>query len=662
MTTTQTLLPNGTRSGAGDFTTTGAGLIHNCLNDTSDTTYVLRTSTTASKSFIVNMATYTLAANEAIESVRVAVRMNRGSAQSKLYVRQGYVTDAASGTIRYGAPDQYAGTLATGWVYGAFRTTAPDGQAWDQARLNDLVVKVTDYSPTSAGRTTIYEVKVEAVINVQPTLTVDAPTGSVTDTSRPAIAWTYTDADGDPQAYYEVRVFTAAQYGATGFDPATSVAVWESGLTASSDPGTTPGVDLENGITHRAYVRAGHQLGPSIFLSAWAYSGFALAYESPPAPDLSASFSTVLNRVSVTAVGHTNVLTADDASAAATIGTWVATTNCNVTRSTAYGSSGASSIALTATSAGTMDARTGLYPVPTDGQQVTARAEFRPDGSARSVRLLLQWRNAAGTVVSTTTGSSASEVGAAWTAVTVVGTPPVGATQVAVVAQVTSAASGETHYLDKIALHNGSTAYWSPGGLYNSQIILVERSLDNGITWETLEQTSAGTPTQTAAVDDYAAERDLTNTYRARVIGYAGDSAVAGPTTANAAAWVPNDGNWWLKAEGSPSLNIAHAQVKGPVKRSREQSGGVFRALGRQYPIVTVGDLYGLDGQYEIVVAGVDEWAAAEQLLMEFTGTVIVQDPFGNTSKVAIRSREFELLGTPTSPRRRVSIGYVEVG
>lgn len=76
MTTTQTLLPNGTRSGAGDFTVTGAGLIHVATNDsTSDSTYVLRTSTTDTKSFVVNFGTYTLAADQAVESVRVSVRM-----------------------------------------------------------------------------------------------------------------------------------------------------------------------------------------------------------------------------------------------------------------------------------------------------------------------------------------------------------------------------------------------------------------------------------------------------------------------------------------------------------------------------------------------------------------------------------------------------------
>lgn len=661
MPTTQTLLPNGTRSGAGDFTVTGAALIHNALNDTADGTNVLRTSTTATKSFVVNLGTYTLAANERIQSVRIAVRMARGGAQSKVYVRQGYVTDAAAGTIRYGAADQYTGSASIGWVTGADRTTAPDGQPWDQTRLNELVVKVTDYSPTSGGRTTVYEVKAEVLVNVQPTITVNAPTGTITDTSRPAIGWTYSDGDGDAQTAYEVRVFTATQYGAAGFDPATSNAVWESGEVTSTDPGATPGTDLENTVTHRAYARAGHALSGTTFYSAWGFAQFTMGYDSPPAPDLSAAYQSLTNRVNVTAVGHTNVLSVEDATLATTAGTWAAISGCSVARSTAFGLSGSSSLAITNTSAGTMSARTGLYAIPTDGQQVAARCDIRPDGSARTVRMLLRWHSAAGTLLSTTTGGNVTEVGVAWTSVTVVGSPPANATQVQVGVEIVSAASGEIHYVDKIALHNGDTSYWSPGGLYGSQIILVERSTDGGDTWQTIDTANAGNPAQTAYVTDYSAERDITNAYRARVIGYSGESAVASPYATGAAAWVPNDGKWWLKADGDPDLRLGGALVTGPLRFDKSQSLGVFRPLGRSTPIVVTGDQYGLDGQYEIVVSGDTAWETAEPLLMSWTGDVIVQDPFGDTKRVQITNRQFTLDGAAAAPRRIVTIGYVEV-
>jgi hypothetical protein len=663
VTTTQTLLPNGTRSGAGDFTVTGAGSIHAALNDSSDSTTVLRTSTTDTKSLVVNCGTYTLGASERVQSVRVAVRMARGGNQSKVYVRLGYVTDAAAGTIRYAAADQYTGSSTIGWVNGAYRTTAPDGQDWDQSRLNELVVKVTDYSPTSGGRTTFYEVKVEVEVNARPTLTVGSPTGTVADTSRPAIGWTYSDADGDAQTVYETRVFTAAQYGAAGFDPATSSAVWESGVVSSSDPGVTPGVDLEDGVTHRAYVRAGHAIGSGSYLSDWAFSTFTVDYEAPPAPDLSTAFQALYNRVTLTAVGHTNYLTVDDATFDATAGTWAAISGCSVARSTAFALSGSSSLAITATAAGTMSARSGLYAIPTDGQQVAARADFRPDGSARTVRMLLRWFNAASTLLSTSTGSNVTETGAAWTSASIAATPPAGATQVQVGVEIVSAASAEVHYIDKVSLHNGSTAYWSPGGLYDAQTIFLERSTDDGVTWETLDEVDAGTATQTAALDDYAAERDQTNIYRARVIGRNGQTAVASPYSANGAAWVPNDEKWWIKAPGDASLNVGGARVLGgsAIQQTREAAQGVFRPLGRDRAVVVTGEVYGYDGTYDVLAVGDAEWATLEALLLDYTGDLVVQSPFGETRTVRVVSRSVAIEGTPTLPRRIVSVAYVEV-
>lgn len=661
MPTTQTLLPNGTRSGSGDFTLTGAALLHNCINDTSDATYVLRTSTTATKAFVVNLGTYTLAADEKIESVRIAVRMARGGAQSKVYVRQGYVTDAA-GSIRYAAADQYTGSLSTAWVNGAYRTTAPDGQPWDQARLNDLVVQVKDYSPTSGDRTTVYEVKAEVVVVEQPTVNVDAPTGTVTDTSRPAIEWTYTDPDGQPQSAYEVRVFTAAQYGATGFDAATSAAAVESGLVSSSDPGWTPTADLANDTVHRAYVRVGKTVGPDTFLSAWDYAEFTVDYDAPPAPVLTATFSELDQAVFVTAIGSTNYLSADDASLEATVGTWVSLTNCTVARSTLYGASGSASLGMTASGAGAMSARTAQYAIATDGQLISARADVRPDSNLRVIRLLLRWTDGT-TLLSTTTGSNVTQTAVAWTAVSVTGTPPTGATHVQIGVEIVGAASAEVHYVDKIAVHPGGTPTWSPGGLYDAQEIVFERSLDNGVTWSALTTLDANTTSQTAQGDDYAAPRDAVSFYRARVVGYSGQDAVASAWAAAAAAYAVNDGNWWLKAEGDSTLNIGAARVLGAGAISREKSAnvGVFRPLGRSGAVVVTGDVYGYDGTYEVLAVGDAEWAALEALLFDYTGTLIVQSPFGETNRVRVVTRNMALAGTPDSPRRLLTIGYVEV-
>lgn len=660
---TQTLLPNGTRSGAGDFTVTGVSLIHTALNDSSDSTYVQRTSTTVTKSFVVNLGTYTLAADEAIQSVRIGVRMVRGGAQSKLYVRQGYVTDAAAGTIRYAAADQYVGSLSgPTTVYGAERTVAPDGQPWDQTRLNDLVVKVTDYSPTSGGRSTIYEVFAEVVVNDQPTVTVTSPTGTVTDTSRPAVEWTYADTDGDPQSVYQVRVFTAAEYGVAGFDPETSSASWDTGLVFASDPGVTPTVDLENDTTHRAYVRVGHALGTSVYLSAWAYSQFTLDYDSPPAPEIVASFSAINNAVFVTATGRTNYLSADDASAESTAGTWANVTNAAVVRSTAAALTGSASIRLTASANGTMQAATDPYPIATDGQTISARASFRADANGRNCRVILRWFDDAA-FLSATNGSTVLDSISGWVDATVSGVPPAGATRAAVAVEVASAAGAEVHYVDKISMNPGPTALWSPGGLYDSQVIVLERSIDDGDTWAEISEIDASVPSQQVQGDDFAAPRGQSVVYRARVIGFSGQDAVASGYSVNAAAFVANDEKWWIKAPGRGDLTVGGARVLGgsAIQQTREAAQGVFRPLGRDRAVVVTGDVYGYDGSYDVLAVGDEEWAALEALLLDYTGDLVVQSPFGETRTVRVVSRSVSIEGTPTLPRRIVSVSYVEV-
>lgn len=111
------------------------------------------------------------------------------------------------------------------------------------------------------------------------TTTVTAPSGSVTTTSRPLVEWTLTQPEGAPQQTYQVKVFSAAQYGATGFDPATSAATWETVEIASAGAREHQvGVDLVNGTTYRAYVR----LKSADLYTAWASSEFAMALTPPP--------------------------------------------------------------------------------------------------------------------------------------------------------------------------------------------------------------------------------------------------------------------------------------------------------------------------------------------------------------------------------------------
>ena len=666
--TAQTLDPNADRSGAGDFTVTSASAVYLALSDASDSTYVDRTNATVPKSFTVDVGTYSLGADEAVESVRVDVRMVRPTG-SKVYVRQGVLTDPAAGVIRFAAADQYSGSVALSTLTGVARVNAPDGLPWTQESLNNLVVQVTDYASASVGISTLYELEAVATINGRPTVSVTAPTGTVSDTSRPTVTWDYTDADDDAQSVYEVNVFTAAQYGASGFDPAVSVPEWGSGQVTSADSGVTVPVDLETGVTYRAYVRVGHALGSSSFLSAWAFSQFAMGYAAPPAPALDVAYSPTVNGVYVTATGRTNYLSDDDAVFTASVGSWVAVEATTPSRETGTFEVGVASLGLTSTSGATMKARTGRYAVATDGQAVSGIADFRADAVGRSCRASLYWYNSADGLLSVSEGTLVSDASTGWVTASVAAVPPAGAVTAALGVEVQSPASSEVHYVDKAALHPGPTPTWGPGGLYENQTILVQRSNDNGVTWSEVSQFDAGEPNQVAQSDDYTARRNETNVYRSRTVGVATTQEVLSSAwSSDAAAYVTNDGGWWFKALGSkkpeclyPPMSIGNVTVRGPVQFTVDQSVGVFKPLGRGSAVVVSGETYGAEGSYTLLFTGEPEWVAAQDILFTFTGDVCIQDPFNGQRIVRLVSRSVEHLGTVGKPLRAVTVGYVEV-
>jgi hypothetical protein len=147
-----------------------------------------------------------------------------------------------------------------------------DGTAVDPLRLANLTRQGTQF---------------EFVSSTAPVVDVVGPTNAstVTDTTRPYVAWSYVDAENDPQASYEVRVFTAAQYGAGGFNSATSAATWETSGTDQSVRRVQIGVELAN-TGYRAYV---FTTEPSGLASAADYTGWTQTVTPPSTPTVAAT-------------------------------------------------------------------------------------------------------------------------------------------------------------------------------------------------------------------------------------------------------------------------------------------------------------------------------------------------------------------------------------
>jgi hypothetical protein len=516
---TYTLRPNANWNNASAFTISGgSGSVHAALADSSDSTFITRTSTTIPASYETEFGTQTLTSAEQVTSVNLRARLSVGTSGLAQF-SIGVITDRNGRMVTYGVPVTKQNTLALSTVDLAINlTNAPTGAAWTQTLLDNLVVKFTDGATVSADRSSVYELFVDVVTASQPTLTVTAPSGTITDTSFPSVTWTYANTDGDPQAAYEIKIFDATTYSAGTFDPNTSTATVATGIIASSNDGQTLEGDLANSTTYRAYVRVASLINGSNFFSDWAFSQFSLAIDSPATPSISAFYEEATGSVTVTIFGRTNFLSANQASLETDTTGWTSLSNCSLTRSTAEFSNGVASLALTATAAGDMTATTTSATAfaVTPSAKFSATAEFRAGSVARSCSVGILWRNSAGTTLSTVFGTAKNNSASAWTECNVSGTAPATAATAMVVIKVASAGSGEVHYVDKIGFHAGENPTWTRGGFSNFSFV-IETSLDGGTTFSQLRNSPVtANGSQIATLTDFEVPFEVTVLYRAK--------------------------------------------------------------------------------------------------------------------------------------------------
>lgn len=210
---------------------------------------------------------------------------------------QAVVPSVGTETILYQNPD------GIGPFYNV--DLAPVGRAsgsdW-RTDINNLRVQFNGYRRASASTNHLFWISKFSVglsVYNRPTLTVTGPSpiagATVSTTSRPTITWTFSG-DTLTQSHYRVRIFSAAQYGAGGFNPQTSTATVDTDWVASSNEFFTPSTALTNGTTYRAYVMAAQTLPVSLYrhetvdgttlatLGSTQYSQFTISFAAPPVP------------------------------------------------------------------------------------------------------------------------------------------------------------------------------------------------------------------------------------------------------------------------------------------------------------------------------------------------------------------------------------------
>ena len=515
---TYTLRPNANWNNASAFTISGgSGSVHAALADSSDTTYITRTSTTAPASYEAEFGTQALAATERIVYVNLRARISVGTS-GNAQLSLGVISDRNGRTVSYSVPYTKQNTFALAEVDTALKLTAsPTGAAWTQTAIDNLVVKFSDNATTSGDRANLYELYIDVVTTAQPTVTVTAPSGTVTDTTFPSVTWTYADADGDPQSAYEIKVFDSTTYSGGSFSADTSTPTVETGVVTSSNDGQTLEADLADGTTYRAYVRVAQLVNGSNYFSDWAYSQFTIDVDAPATPLLSAFYDSNIGAVTVTVFGRTNALSANQASIETNTTGWAAVSNCAIARSTAQASSGSASLELTASASGDMTASTTTATkfTVTANQEFSAIADFRAGTTSRTAQVGVRYLNTSGATISTTYGTGVSSTSSAWVTATATVVAPPTATHAQVFVKITSAGSGEVHYVDKIAFHSGDTATWTRGGFSNFMFD-VERSSD-GVTYTAVRNSPVSADSsQIAEINDYEVPLDATVRYRAK--------------------------------------------------------------------------------------------------------------------------------------------------
>lgn len=298
-----TVLPNATASGAALYAITGGSATeHAALSDASDSTFIMKeVAIVGSASIIFDFGTTTISASQRVKRVRLRARCSTPTSVGKINVYLGSRIDNAN-YFYSGLAIRGTNTSPATFV-GPFFNSAPNGTAWNQASINGLRAKVEEYKDsTDIGK--IYELFIDVDISAQPTVTVSAPTGTITTTAAPDVTWTYTDTDNETQAFYQIKVFSAAQYGAGGFNANTSTPTTNSGEIASSDQTAVIG-ELLRPATYRAYVRVAKSINGSPFWSEWAFSQFTISYTAPTIPTMLVAWSDTLGRASFTLTGAT---------------------------------------------------------------------------------------------------------------------------------------------------------------------------------------------------------------------------------------------------------------------------------------------------------------------------------------------------------------------
>ena len=184
--------------------------------------------------------------------------------------------------------------------------------------------------------------------------------------------------------------------------------------------------------------------------------------------DAAIDISKISGGVTSATVG--NLLTANVASVETDTTGFVALNNvASMSASTDAALYGSKSLKVTST--GSDDTKVQLssglytYDVPaTAGQTYTFSVYVKSAATPRSALAVIVWRDAGGSGISTTTGTTVTTTASGWTRVLVTGVAPAGTVHVQPVITIVSSVANEVHYFDGFGFWEGAGGQWALPG------------------------------------------------------------------------------------------------------------------------------------------------------------------------------------------------------
>lgn len=277
--TVVTIRPNSTAQ-LGSWSVTGAGTAHAALSDNSDASYVqlLGLCRLDSQVLRVGFPTPSVPAGAKVYSVTLRRRVQSAATTADVplcyhWFRCSNGTATVAGQ-RPAPQKSFFNSPCPTTTTPAFTdetiltaTVGPGGQAWDTTNLTGFAYDLGRGDASVSTTLRVSEVYLDIAYQQASTVTVTAPTGTVSDT-RPTITWVYASPDSEPQQAYQVAIYTAAQVAAGGFVPFVSTPLQSSGgYVLGEDLQWTLPADITDG-NYSAYVQVQSRwAGPGNFYS-----------------------------------------------------------------------------------------------------------------------------------------------------------------------------------------------------------------------------------------------------------------------------------------------------------------------------------------------------------------------------------------------------------